>query len=71
MRYRPIAAPTTHPHIAEIGIDPADLRRLQRMAEDAREVRILDVDDSAADRWTVRVACASERVRGLVEDAWG
>ncbi|HEY8589427.1 MAG TPA: hypothetical protein VIL55_07745 [Naasia sp.] len=33
MRYRGIMAPTSHPHIAKIVIDPADLRRLVRLLE--------------------------------------
>jgi hypothetical protein len=33
--------------------------------------QILDVDDSTADRWTVRVGCASERVCEQFEERWG
>ena len=68
---RQITAPTTHPHIATVTIDPADLRDLERIVDDARELRLLDVDDSTADIWTVRVACASKRVRDQFEDRWG
>lgn len=70
MRYREITPPTTHPYVATLRIDPADLRRLQRMTEDARELRVLDVNDSQADQWTVRIRCASQRVCKMVDDAW-
>jgi hypothetical protein len=68
---RQITPPTTHPHVATVTIEPADLRDLERMVDDARELRMLDIDDSTADTWTVRVGCASERVRDLFEDRWG
>ena len=71
MRYREIVAPTSHPHNVKISIDPADLRRLERLIEDARELHLLDVDDRTPDRWSVRVGCASERVRERFEDGWG
>jgi isochorismate hydrolase len=54
-----------------VTIDPADLRDLERMVDDARELRLLAVDDSAPDEWTVRVGCASKRVRDMFEDRWG
>lgn len=68
---RQITAPAKHPHVATVTVDPADLRDLERMVDDARELRLLDVDDSTADSWTVRVGCASERVREQFEDRWG
>lgn len=68
---RQITVPATHPHIATATIDPADLRDLERMVDDARELRLLDVDDSTPDTWTVRVGCASERVRDGFEERWG
>jgi len=68
---RQITAPTTHPHVATVTIDPADLRDLERMVEEARELRLLDVDDSTPDEWTVCVGCASERVRDGFEERWG
>jgi hypothetical protein len=68
---RQITPPDTHPHVATITIDPADLDKVERMVDDARELRLLDIDDGTADQWTVRVGCASERVRDLFEDRWG
>lgn len=67
---RQITPPASHPYIATVTIDPADLRDLDRMVDEARELRMIDVDDSTADVWTVRVACASERVREMFEDRW-
>ncbi len=40
------------------------------MTEDARELRVLDVNDSQPDQWTVRLGCASQRVCEMIEDAW-
>ena len=70
MRTRDITAPTSHPYVAEITLDPADLHRLERFIDDARELRLLDVDDRQPDQWTVRVGCASDRVRERLEDGW-
>lgn len=71
MRYREIAPPKTHPHLAVLWIDPADLRQVQRLAEDRPEMRFFDFDDSKPDLWSVRVACASREVVERLEDAWG
>ena len=62
--------PASHPYVTEITIDPADLRQIERMVEGARELRLLGVDDTTADYWTVRVGCASKRVREMFEDRW-
>lgn len=67
---RQITPPTTHPHIATVTIDPADLDEVERMAGSRRELRLLDVDDSTPDQWTVWVGCASERVRDMFEERW-
>ena len=55
MRYREITPPKTHPYLAVLCIDPADLRRVQRLAEDRPELRFFDYGDSKSDLWTVRV----------------
>jgi hypothetical protein len=44
---------------------------MRRMTDDAPELRLLDIDDSTADRWLVRVGCASRRVQEMIEDTWG
>jgi hypothetical protein len=71
MRYREITPPPSHPYITKLEIDPADLHRLRRMADNAPELRVLDFDDSTPDRWAVRVGCASRRVQEMIEDTWG
>ena len=70
MRYNEIAPPRTHPYIATLHIDPADLRYVQRLAEDRPELRFLSYDESKPDRWTVRIGCASRAVVERLEDAW-
>lgn len=40
------------------------------MIDEARELRLLDLDDSEPDAWTVRIGCASERVREAIEERW-
>jgi hypothetical protein len=70
MRLREITPPSSHPHVAEIRIDPADLHRLERLVEEDRTLRLLNVDDSEPDQWTVRIGCASVRVRERFEDGW-
>lgn len=70
MRYKEICPPKTHPYVAYIAIDPIRFAQLQRMTEDAPELRFLDYDDSTPDVWTVRVGCASRAVKSALEDAW-
>lgn len=71
MRLREISAPSSHPYVASIAIDPVQMQRLERMIENARELRLLDVDDRTPDQWRVRIGCASAAVRDAVEDGWG
>lgn len=68
---RQITVPATHPYVATVTVDPADLGEVERMIDSRRELRLLDVDDSTADTWTVRVGCASERVRDMFDERWG
>jgi hypothetical protein len=60
----------THPHLATIVMDPARWYDFERTFEDRPEVRILRLDDRTPDAWTVRVACASQEVRDLLEANW-
>jgi hypothetical protein len=60
----------SHPHVVELSIDPADCGRLERDVADARELRLLNIDDSAPDVWKVRIGCASRRVQAMMEDRW-
>jgi hypothetical protein len=71
MRYHEISPPSSHPHVAEITIDPVHFRRLQRLTEDHPEVRLLNFDDREPDCWTVWIGCASEVVLDRLEDGWG
>lgn len=71
MRYTEIKPPKTHPYVISIHIDPVDLVRLEDLASDRREVKILDVDDGEPDVWIVRVGCASQAVADKIEDGWG
>lgn len=71
MRLHQITPPASHPYIAEITIDPADWNRVQRMIEEARELRLIELDESQPDGWTVRIGCASLRVQEAVEENWG
>lgn len=71
MRLAEIAPPASHPHVTQIEIDPADWHRLRSLIEDARELRLVRVDDDQPDRWTVVIGCASERVRDMIEHGWG
>jgi hypothetical protein len=60
----------THPFEATILMDPVQLHSFERTFEDRREVRILKVDDSTPDWWTVYAACASEEVQNQLESNW-
>lgn len=63
--------PKSHPYIARIIIDPADLGRLKRWTEDDPALNFIGVDTSEPDQWPVEIGCASQRVRDAVEDRWG
>lgn len=71
MRMNEISPPTSHPYVAEVTIDPADWPRMGRMIDEARELRLLDLDDSQPDEWTARIGCASRRVQETVAERWG
>jgi hypothetical protein len=60
----------THPFVATILMDPAQLYGFEQAFEDRREVKILKVDDSTPSCWTVYAACASEEVQDLLESNW-
>lgn len=50
MRLHEIMPPSSHPHVAELTIDPAVLHRLERRIADDRTLRLLDVNDGEPDR---------------------
>ena len=71
MRYDEINPPSTHPHLVTVRLDPADLSRLRRYADNGDDIaRVIHVDRSTADLWPVTVACASRAVRDMVEEVW-
>ena len=70
MRMRQIIAPTSHPHVLELTIDPVDLRRIQHIVDEDRALRLLDVADGEPDRWVVRLGCASKQVREQFLNRW-
>lgn len=67
MRY---AAVNPYPHEAVLRIDPADLRKLEQLALDDDTFKIVTTDKSTPDWWNVTVACASQRVRERLRDAF-
>jgi hypothetical protein len=70
MRYHEITAPTTHPYVITLTIDPCDFHAFERLTQDRDEVRLLRRDDRA-DKWLLHVACASRDVARRMEDGWG
>jgi len=76
MRYTQIVGPTrsaqpskTHPYIATVALDPFHWTQFQQRSEDNPATVITNVDRSTPDLWTVTVACASEMVRDMLEQA--
>lgn len=69
MRYDEVNG--AYPHVGKIRIDPADLRAVERAADEREQFRITDVDRSAGDNWTVTVACASRRVLDGLQERFG
>jgi hypothetical protein len=66
----PFTGTTTHPYVANILLDPAEVARFIRMADDQNDVRLLGIDQRTPDRWTVFVACASRDGRDMLESEW-
>ncbi len=68
MKIQDILGPSTHPHRVLITIDPADLSGLERHIENQRQLRLLEIDDSKPDVWSVTIGCASRRVADHVKE---
>jgi hypothetical protein len=66
----PFAGTATHPYVSTIPMDPVEVGRFVRMAEDQPDVRLLGIDRRTPDRWTVFVACASRDGRDSLESEW-
>lgn len=62
--------PAMHAHVIDIELDPADFARFSCLTNDAPEVRVIDVDQSQPDVWTVRIGCASDDVAHRLRAAW-
>ena len=70
MGYQYNAPPSTHPYVAKLTVDPADLRYIQDLCDEKPELKFLDYDGSKPDLWRVRVGCASRTVLERLEDEW-
>ena len=71
IRARPATA-DTHPFVADIAVAPAAFEEFERAMQDRRDVRLLArIDRPDAWAWVVHVACATERARAALRDAWG
>jgi hypothetical protein len=66
----PFAGTVTHPHIATIPLDPAEVGRFVRLTEDQPDVRLLGIDSRSPDRWVLFAACASKTGRDMLESEW-
>lgn len=62
--------PATHPRVIDIELGPADYARFRQLADDAPELRVLDVDQSEPNVWTMHVACASAETSSRLQAAW-
>ena len=65
-----INLPRSHPYLATLTLDPADLIEFERFSQDRSEVRIGEIDQTQPDTWAFFVACTSETVRDRLEEAW-
>ena len=70
MKIKQIIAPKSHPYVAELRIDPAQLRELEQFANDRPELRHIHTDDSQPDIFVVYVGCASAETKIRLEDGW-
>lgn len=66
----PYTAPASHPYLATILLDPADVGKFERLSEDQPAVRILGIDRSTPDQWRVFAACATRATQDLLESSW-
>jgi hypothetical protein len=62
--------PKSHSILLELGIDPVDWQRFNRLREDDPGTRIMGHDEPAGGLMTVWIACASAAVRDALSDAW-
>jgi hypothetical protein len=60
----------THPHVAEIVMDPVRWSHFEQTFDARPEVRILATERSRPDLWTVYAACASKEIKDQLESNW-
>jgi len=70
MKMKHITGPRSHPYVAELRIDPVQLRDLERFADDRQELRHIHTDDSQPNTYVVYVGCASPETKIRLEDGW-
>jgi hypothetical protein len=66
----PYSGTPTHPYIASLPMKPTAYAQFERLSEGHEDVKMLGVDRSAADVWTVFVACVSKNGKDLLESNW-
>ena len=62
--------PKSHPVLCELDIDCVDLYKFECLGENHPETRIIESDVVKNGRVRVFVACESEEVAKLLENAW-
>jgi hypothetical protein len=73
MKYRELVYPLgtkALPYVGAILMNPTKFDQFLRLTDGHEDVKILEVDRSTCDHWTVFVACASEDGRDLLESNW-
>jgi len=70
MRQHEVTAPANYPHVVDLHIDPVHLHRLERYADETETYRVLRIDRSQPDLWTVTIGCASEAVAERMDEGW-
>lgn len=70
MRQIEITAPSTHPHVVELRLDPVMFDQLRRFERDTDAFRILSHNRGRPNTWSVWIGCASEAVAERMEDGW-
>jgi hypothetical protein len=70
MRYSQVATPTSHPYTATLHIDPVRWQRLEHIIDEGKEFRLIRLNNSEPDIWTVLIGCASQAIADRMEDGW-
>ena len=70
MKLKHITGPKSNPYVAELKIDPAQLRDLEQFADDRPELCHIHTNDTHPDTYIVYVGCASAETKNRLEDGW-